>query len=1491
MLTKLKVSKTSGVGRPHKYLLLLSLISLMEEDRERKNEFSYTELVGVFDGLVRKWDLSEVGSPILLEYPFFHLQSDGIWSLAIKEEKEKVYAEYQKKRKRLTKNRIMETVDYGYLADDIFYSLKSKQIRNSFKNIVEDSILSGLQHSNPEQNSLFAHEQKAINKITYSVSNDIRVLSNMHIFDRQSKSYFECDLILIAKSGIYVVELKHWTGDIEINQYQWRIDKTKYRADPHKANSFKCKVLKGLYNHNFVTYPNVWVESIVVLTNPEANVENADTPEVFNQEHRHNLTFGSIQDFLSFIRRKEKANQLLRPSEIIGVSDYISRLNKPSVNQREYTVNGYKTVEYLSQKPECIELLARPIGIKAKGMHRLRVFRPIQDTEIERERFKKTALNTLSAVEQIGEDPNINRVWTIQTEDGDIIEVSDWSETGTLQDLISENKTGLQLKDALLICKGIALGLKRAHENNIIHRALKPENILINNYIPRLMNFDLSFQLEDNRLTVIPDSSAVKDDGYVAPELLVGEDIDEATDYFSFGVIMYQILTGEKPFKTTREFVSRCSQLSIEHQRKLKNLKVPNIVIAIILKLVVPERGDRLKDTKEILSALTSAEGRNSIANSVSPPNSRLETGDTYDMYEIVRFIGQGRETQIYKAKAKVSQGQPILVVLKVFNYETPPDRIFKELNLGSEIRSPYVVHYERFPGHWHGKRFFIVEEYVPGSTLRDIIEQGERPNLAMFNSVARSLMEGVRALHEHRNEDGVESPIIHGDIKPENIILTPEPTLKPVIIDLGTAGPPRVDYYQGTTFYIPPESIRGADRYFSQQDDLFALGVTLWEWLFGELPYTSLSRGDRPIEPSHLPGFEDICSWLKKAISTRSGEGFLSIGKMWDDFVDPIITEEKEDNKIIYDKEKVIIELTNDQEPDILKNSFVHYLYSLSCASAGNENAIAENQIHNVVFEKIHVSNPLTEVICRLLEDNNNVILTGNAGDGKTTIAIDVIKKFVGTLTELPALFNVPGQHLIVVKDMSELPKQRRVSILREALDSKDKKYLIVSNTGTLLDAFNTLKDIIGGQFSDVLVALKAKEPVRILNDEFYMINIGQIDSIGTACQVFERMLEPENWIDCFQCELADDCPMCKNSRLLQSNINLVQNRVYLLYKRLYEYGQRLTMRQMIGHLAYAITGGLRCQDIENMSLPLRRKQIGRASFVNQFFGDDGHEPSPSATNLIPVQVIQQAGFGLDLIPEFERRAWLKGEINDIFDDNARGVCNYFLDAPHAIDSSVVRRQVRRLAFFFGSFESNQENIFVTTFLKSPMLINYLQDTYGENVPSKTRLRQLIAKILHILQEYFVGIRLPEHSYGNYRRDIFITLRPPRNISVTQIILAHFRDDDFELKVTPRYQYEKEQGSNNIFVLNYIENPDVYLTLDLPFFDYVAKRYEGDLTYQLSAYYANRLEDFKGKLIKSCTDSSKPSEDEELRLLRILSNRGFEELTLCVGQNKLEVV
>ncbi len=988
LLGKIKVSKRGTEISPHKYLLLLSIVTLFDQNNNHKNSFTFDELEPVFLKIFNNFFPELPSYRKMLEFPFYHLQGDGFWHLRLKKGKEELYHLYQDS-SRLTKKRLLETVEEAYLDEEAYQFMQNKEFRNWVRSEINNIICAekGMHYDIDnnsavnlffkEEASLYKHEQIAIDKIKHDIERAQigKITQNILLYDKQSNAYYEYDIILIAHTGIFIVELKHWSGHIQIAQYSWTINNSYFRNDPHKNNSFKCRILKGIYQHNFRTYPDVWVESVVVLTNPEATVEGAHSPGIAAEQNMHNPTFASIQDFIAYLNKKEasESKHLLDDRQIDAIINYIDGLNNPRPGVK-YNVPGYETVEYLSQKPECIELVARPISGRAKGLNRFRVFRPpYHVSQEERERFIKRAYNTLNTVSQLGDHPHIHKVWLIENENGDIIEGSDWSETGTLREFIRKQKEALSIEVVQNICRGVAQALHKAHQLNVIHRAVKPDNVLMMNNIPKLMNFDLAYQLEENRVTVLTDINKIKDDGYIAPEILSGQDIDEGTDFFSLGVIAYELFTGEKPFSSTREFTARGGRLNQQALQKLVETGVPDQVIRAINDMVFADRGARLKNGDNIVAAFSEDEEEGRASIDPVAINPELQPGDQHDVYEIQEFIGEGAAAQIYKARTIRGKN----VVLKLFNREIALERIIRESEITSAVRSAYVVHCDNKIGHWKNDRYFLVLDYINGETLRKKIDRHEKPDQDTFRSVALCLMEAVAAFHGHKDDEGNDKPFLHSDIKPENIIIAKDRI--PVLIDCGIAGEPRIDVYQGSAGYVPPDSVIGTDMMFSQGGDLFALGVSLWEWLLGQKPYDNPTVGDVPQFPADIGSDvpENLRGWLLKAVATTTSDRFSSIQEMQEAFINLMnmeaepqepteevtvseeTTEEKsaisQDAAVTGGAEKTVVEKLA-PEPH---NTFVNYLNSLSNASAGNENATAESQISYAESER----SPLPEM------------------------------------------------------------------------------------------------------------------------------------------------------------------------------------------------------------------------------------------------------------------------------------------------------------------------------------------------------------------------------------------------------------------------------------------------------------------------------------------------------------------------------------------------
>ncbi|HZH88869.1 MAG TPA: protein kinase [Chitinophagaceae bacterium] len=1498
-VNNLNVYKKGQIKNPHKYLLLLSVITLIEKTPNHRNEFSFEELEPVF---LQHFDYYFPNIPKyrkMLEYPFVHLQNEGFWFLKVKKGKEEEYQTIRNMRLRLTRKRIQEVIEFAYFSNDSFNQILSEGKRSKLKVTIEEWLENSNKSNifNPNSNvikensSLFSHEQSAIDQINILLNrqNNGKLVSNILLFDPQSNNFLEYDLIVVTCTGIFVVELKHWSGTIKINStkdpYNWVIDENRYRRNPHRLNGFKCKVLKGVYQHRFKTYPNIRVESVVVLTHPEAIAEGASDPLLFAEKAIYNPTFSSIKDFITYLKRHSAFQKnVIDKNQIDSIIRYLYSLNQPKASLT-YSIPGFETIEYLRQTSDVIELIARPLVGNSRKLNRFRIFRPPhQLAKVEIERFRKRAFNTFNAVTLLNDHPNVGKVWLVPNEEGDIIEGSDWSEVGTLRDIINEYRRSNKypVKNAASIYQGVFNGLRRAHEENVIHRALKPENILIMNGIPKIINFDLSYQYhEDERqhLTVIADPSKLKDDGYTAPEVLTGKDIDETTDYFSLGVITYELLTGVKPFANTIEMQAKGGKLTEEHIKRLYRIGMPKELISCLKQMVVFDREKRIKSIQEIEKAFIakSASEEKAVLNAKLPP------GAEYDVYKIIKLIGEGTDTQIYKARTLNSK----LVALKIFNREVPCERVTKENEVLEAITSSYVVKSGRI-GHWDKDRYFIEMDYIDGEPLRAWINRSERPDWTTFQTITQCLIEAIKAFHNHRDEDGNPEPLLHSDIKPDNILITKDH--KAVLIDCGIAGAPRGDIFQGTVGYVPPDYIAGADMAYSQDGDLFALGVTLWEWLFGEKPYKNPAIGDEPsvlqLHDNNYPPY--LMKWLTKAVATLKGIRFDNIEEMESAFHGKLDLDiDSSESQAISSDEDIS---SQDQQHDIhnmqgskienvAKNGFVKYLNSLTSVSAGNENAIAEAQIGNKYFERIYVENPITDFVYKELKENRrNVILTGNAGDGKTTIAAEICRRITGGFEIVPSELKKAG--FVIIKDMSELTEEERVHILEQGITNNELSFLIISNTGTLLDSASKLNVNgieVGTIRSQLLEKMESSQPELFLNNRFSIINIGRTDSISTACRILKKMVDCEDWTFCRKCN--KDCPIRINIELIKENEEIVLERIELLYRRLYEYGIRLTLRQMTGHLAYAITSGKICCEIQDLPRVALEENLPKMLFINRLFGDDGITVQSEALQLDPVRQIRKLRFGTELEPNFEREIWVKKESPlPIRGQTASEVFNTLMNSLNE-SGKYGRLQIRRLVYFLGSTEKAAAKQFISVFLDSPFLQNYLEVCRSkESIIPNNYEYEYRRRILQVLQEYFTGIRLTNNDWGGR---LYITLNRRGSGARTQMVVADFLFDDFNLQLRTKTSFTGEKVGDFYLVCG----DKVEMKLDLPFFDYVIKRQQGDVTGELSPYYADRLERFKVDLMTYYANT-RYSQVQNLRLLKIGADRNFQVIDISFSKN-----
>ncbi|MGQ9675948.1 MAG: nuclease-related domain-containing protein [Chloroflexota bacterium] len=225
-LKRLDNLTTHGAGfKPHKYLFLLTILDLLEEQQVPKNEFPFdARMRHKFTSYFRQYaGENDRNRPWA---PFFHLGSSGFWHLRSLPGRERDLAN-------LTTvggpRELVENVDYGYLSDAVFDLLSNRSVaavvRERIKTILsaerclEDRREARESRSAYEeeegQPSIFAHEERAIRAIRNAIGRGRVLLTNLEIRDSQSNNYFEYDAVLLTNAGIFVAELKHWSGHIK----------------------------------------------------------------------------------------------------------------------------------------------------------------------------------------------------------------------------------------------------------------------------------------------------------------------------------------------------------------------------------------------------------------------------------------------------------------------------------------------------------------------------------------------------------------------------------------------------------------------------------------------------------------------------------------------------------------------------------------------------------------------------------------------------------------------------------------------------------------------------------------------------------------------------------------------------------------------------------------------------------------------------------------------------------------------------------------------------------------------------------------------------------------------------------------------------------------------------------------------------------------------------------------------------------------------------
>ncbi|AVQ47244.1 Stk1 family PASTA domain-containing Ser/Thr kinase [Clostridium botulinum] len=256
------------------------------------------------------------------------------------------------------------------------------------------------------------------------------------------------------------------------------------------------------------------------------------------------------------------------------------------------------------------------------------------------EKFKREATSVASL-----SDNNIVNIYDVGSENNIHYIVMEYVDGKTLKELIVE-KGKIEPKETVRISKQIASALVCAHRNNIIHRDIKPHNILVTKEgIIKVTDFGIA--KASNSATITNSSKVMGSAHYFSPEQAKGGFVDSRTDIYSLGIVMYEMLVGKVPFdgESPVSVAVKHIQNEVVAPKEIDD-KIPESLNSVVLKCLEKNPVKRYQTIKNLEEDLARIENNESILNGSSniSENDVTRVMDTAVINDKIKEMAQNDE-------------------------------------------------------------------------------------------------------------------------------------------------------------------------------------------------------------------------------------------------------------------------------------------------------------------------------------------------------------------------------------------------------------------------------------------------------------------------------------------------------------------------------------------------------------------------------------------------------------------------------------------------------------------------------------------------------------------------------------------------------------------------------------------------------------------------------------------------------------------------------
>lgn len=550
----------------------------------------------------------------------------------------------------------------------------------------------------------------------------------------------------------------------------------------------------------------------------------------------------------------------------------------------------------------------------------------------------------------------------------------------------------------------------------------------------------------------------------------------------------------------------------------------------------------------------------------------------------------------------------------------------------------------------------------------------------------------------------------------------------------------------------------------------------------------------------------------------------------------------------------------------------YISYLNTLHNYNAQNPNSYGEKNVNNRFFKDVMVEIGLSKYIIDSIQNKepHAIVLTGHAGDGKTSIMYQVLAEMgieFNSDIEINDCTLPSGKICRCIKDFSEVSDEEKKTVLNDALQmSKNGNFVfMVANTGPLINTFGELFDSEEDKERAKIEIIDAMDSNTgkisdIKGYKICVINVAAVDNTYFASEFLEKLVQDNLWEGCLQCPKRNYCHIKTNRELIKSNFQRVSEFLNMHYIWLTEHGKRLTIRSMTEQLAYMITGGFDCNEV-------RAVEPYKYLFTNLFFGFVGTIANSKAHNIIAVKAAANCAYDIKRLRSDEYFV-VNRDYNKVF---GKTMAKIITDAEHKNVYISGWTEFLRRAYLFTNIETdsvildnNCEDVFSKQFKK------FLQLRNGESLPSRID-SNLVCDALSMI---YVGTT-------NNESMIPLTLSRESGIAQNvQLITGTLFTKNIKIVLKPTKDALFNSDKKRYTLKLEVERKELQSEITLPLLNYFEELKNGIISTNVDPQLSHGIESLKAEL------SELSEEVDETFEMIILRNSGAKPVSLEISED-----